>query len=88
MSEAADKLYTAVMNHDVETSLKLLESAGGACQAIDMAKGAAAKPVSWGDNVDFSLTADGNKETLMLYFSRSHLEIPVAGITLDKCEHK
>lgn len=90
--ENAEKLARAVQALDVEASLKLLQDAGGACQARDLAK--AARAFSKSDNdftntrpeVNFALNVHGNKETLGLYFTTLHRALPVVELEQDICK--
>lgn len=90
MSDAAENLAKAVVDENAETALKLLEDAGGACQARRLAKQAKLFDLPGSTfGIDFSLSLDGNKETLTMYketyYSAGNSE-PVAGITQVRCE--
>lgn len=89
----AQKLADTIRDQDVDASLKLLESAGDACQARAMAK--EAKRTSYNDHrslfVDYSVTEDlsAGKETLTMYLMNqsNHPGLPAVGITQERCKY-
>ncbi|MBX9720446.1 MAG: hypothetical protein K2X81_03530 [Candidatus Obscuribacterales bacterium] len=88
MSEASDRLFKAVVSGDADTSLALLEAAGGACQARDLVKQAAShEDRPWA--MRYSILVEGDKETIMLSreFLNSYMpQSQVAGLKQDKCK--
>jgi hypothetical protein len=70
LDEAAEALIKAVQAHDARTAHKLLEEAGGACQARDLARNAKENQSwlskKWG-KLKYDVKPDWDKETLTLY---------------------
>jgi hypothetical protein len=88
-----NQLIDAVTNQKVETSLLLLEGAGGSCRARDLAESAKRTSAGlWSPfHVEYSVVVDktSGKETLMLYRqSNNHgwPTYPVAGLTQAECK--
>jgi hypothetical protein len=87
MAENAERLFDVVVHEDKEAALKLLEAAGGACQARKLAQ--QGESMSATEGMSWSLVLDGDKEQIMLYhyhsggFSRS--AIPIVGIWQKRC---
>ena len=85
--DMAELLKTAVRTDDVETALKILEEAGGSCQARDLALRAvtSAKKDDSTANIYYSVNVHGDKEGLTMYRSGPG-SLPVAGIEQDRCK--
>lgn len=88
MDSAAEKLFNAVTNNDVEASLNLLKEAEDACSLRDLAR-EASQFRKYGDRLDYSIELDGDRETLTVYHAKSAYagnDRPIAAITNDACE--
>lgn len=81
----AELLEQAVIVFDTDASLKLLQDAGGACQARQLANEADKASIY----VGHSVTIRGNEEDLQIFYTNrdtSAMSRPVAGIQQPKCE--
>jgi len=77
----AELLADAVASRNSELAIKLLEEAGGSCQARALAKEA----VKYG-YVGYSLRTSGDSETLDMFRLTRYSTIPVAGIEGKRCQ--
>ncbi|HEY9777820.1 MAG TPA: hypothetical protein V6C81_28930 [Planktothrix sp.] len=87
----ASELQAAVTTHNTDAALRLLESAGGACEARDLAKRASNLPeLNW-FSVNWSLNVNRREhlETLSLYKVHNNYagnDEPVVSLTQERCD--
>ncbi|HEY9777804.1 MAG TPA: hypothetical protein V6C81_28850 [Planktothrix sp.] len=87
----ASELQKAVLDHNTEASLILLESVGGACQARELAKKTSNLSGKYNSNMSWGLTIDAttNKETISVFkhtYSFAGADEFVAALTQDRCK--
>jgi hypothetical protein len=93
--DRVDRFIDAVQNNESMAALKMLEEAGGMCNAIALAKeaqrrtGAEARQRGGGSQVHFSMSSHGEEHTIEVGESTSWNSyakyLPVASLTDDKC---
>ena len=86
--DEADLLIKAVRADDVETSLRILQKAGDACQVRDLVQEAHKRTdTDTGiGRVVYSIKSSGNMETLGLYHSQSHAVLPIVELEQANCK--
>jgi hypothetical protein len=88
----AQELNKAVLHHDVDTSIRLLQDAGGSCQARELASAASnildpSEPSTSSFGYSISVDTASNTETLSLYCGVLSWGIfPVASLTQPECK--
>lgn len=84
----AEKLGHAIFDNDAQTALKLLEDAGGACQARKLAKEAGELRFRNEPSYELipSLGLAQDKETLTLIHKSFHNAYPVVSIEQPRCK--
>jgi hypothetical protein len=87
MADKAAELHKAVLYHDTETSLKLLESAGGACQVRDLAKSAQSQNLmSDFQQFGYKISENANQETLTVFVLTTGVPVDLASLTQSRCQ--
>ena len=90
--ENADKLVKVAREGDPDASAKLLQEAGGPCQAIELAN--AAKDLSQKDKgpdkdkgiVEYTVDKSGDKETLGLWIVHNDIWESVVAVDQQACK--